>query len=306
MTEIRTTETSEDDATTSRRSLFAGALGAAAVAGAAGALLAPKAAEAKLDSSKSKLHEVLARGVLRVGTGSTNPPWHFEDDSGKLVGMDIDMARLIAKSLFDDPNKVEFVIQGSDARIPSLVTDKVDVICQWMTVTAGRAQQVEFTIPYYREGVGILVMADNKKYKKFDDLLKAGNGITVGAMQNVFIEEWIHKGLPQAKVDQFESPDATLQALNAGRIDAYLGDQSAIRWLMNQFPGRYVDSGYGWLPNSYASAVRQGDPVWLNWVNTVYKEALMGVDFDLMKESYKKWFGIDLPTPKVGFPGEFA
>lgn len=304
MTENRTT--TEDETTTSRRNLFAGALGTAVVAGAAGALLAPKAAEAKIDSSKSKLHEVLARGVLRVGTGSTNPPWHFEDDSGKLVGMDIDMARLIAKSLFDDPNKIEFVVQGSDARIPSLVTDKVDVICQWMTVTAGRAQQVEFTIPYYREGVGVLVMAGNAKFKKFDDLLKAGSGITVGAMQNVFIEDWIHKGLPQSKVDQFESPDATLQALNAGRIDAYLGDQSAIRWLMNQFPGRYVDSGYGWLPNSYASAVRPGDPVWLNWVNTVYKEALMGVDFDFMKESYKKWFGIDLPTPKVGFPGEFA
>ncbi len=304
MTDDRTT-TTEDETATSRRNLFVGALGTAVVAGAPGAMLQPKPAEAKLDSGKSKLQEVLSRGVLRVGTGSTNPPWHFEDDTGKLVGMDIDMARLIAKNLFDDPEKIEFVIQGSDARIPSLITDKVDVICQWMTITAGRAQQVEFTIPYYREGVGLLIMADNPKYKKFDDLLKAGSGVTVGAMQNVFIEDWIHKGLPEAKVDQFDSPDSTLQALNAGRVDTYLGDQSAIRWLMNQFPGRYVDAGYGWLPNSYASAVKPGDPVWLNWVNTVYKEALMGVDFDIMKASYKKWFGIDVATPKVGFPTEF-
>jgi len=41
-------------------------------------------------------------------------------------------------------------------------------------------------------------------------------------------------------------------------------------------------------------------------VNTVYKEAMMGVDFDYFAASYKKWFGIDLPTPKVGFPTEFA
>ncbi|MEQ8397938.1 transporter substrate-binding domain-containing protein [Thalassobaculum sp.] len=303
MTDKTTKTTEAEEATTSRRNLFAGALGTAVVAGAV--LGTSKTAQATVDSSKSKLQQVLSRGVLRVGTGSTNPPWHFEDDTGKLVGMDIDMARLIAKSLFDDPEKIEFVIQGSDARIPSLITDKVDVICQWMTITAGRAQQVEFTVPYYREGVGLLVMADNPKYKKFDDLLKAGDGITVGAMQNVFIEDWIHKGLPKAKVDQFDSPDSTLQALNAGRVDAYLGDQSAIRWLMNQFPGRYADSGYGWLPNSYASAVRPGDPVWLNWVNTVYREALMGVDFDTMKASYKKWFGIDVATPKVGFPSEF-
>lgn len=227
------------------------------------------------DNSKSKLYEVLKRGKLIVGTGSTNPPWHFEDRSGKLVGMDIDLARLIAKSLFDDYDKVEFVIQGSDARIPSLVTNKVDVVVQWMTITPGRAQQVEFTIPYYREGVGVMLMA-NGKYKQFSELKAAGKGIKIGAMQNVFIEEWVKKGLPEASVDQFDSPDSVLQALNARRIDGYLADQSAMRWLMQQFPNRYTDAGYGWMPNSYASAVRPGDPIWLNWVNTVYKEAMMG------------------------------
>ncbi|MDR4168272.1 ABC transporter substrate-binding protein, partial [Bacillus paranthracis] len=73
-----------------------------------------------------------------------------------------------------------------------------------------------------------------------------------------------------------------------------------------QTPGRFVDAGYGWMPNSYASAVKPGDPVWLNWVNTVYKEAMMGVDFDYFAATYKKWFGIELPTPKIGYPNEFA
>jgi len=296
--------------TVSRRSVFqlsAGAAGVAAAAGlVGGAALGPKAAMAQTqDNSKSKLYEVLKRGKLIVGTGSTNPPWHFEDRGGKLVGMDIDLARLIAKSLFDDYDKVEFVIQGSDARIPSLVTNKVDIVVQWMTVTPGRAQQVEFTIPYYREGVGVMLMA-NGKYKQFSELKAAGKGIKIGAMQNVFIEEWVKKGLPDATVEQFDSPDSVLQALNARRVDGYLADQSAMRWLMQQFPNRYADAGYGWMPNSYASAVRPGDPIWLNWVNTVYKEAMMGVDFDYFAASYKKWFGIDLPTPKVGFPQEFA
>ncbi len=291
----------------SRRALVSAGAAVGTIAGAAASLLLPAQAQAQLvDVSKSKLHQVLDRGHLIVGTGSTNPPWHFEDDTGKLVGMDIDLAHLLAKNLFDDPEKVEFVLQGSDARIPSLITDKVDVICQWMTVTPGRAQQVEFTIPYYREGIGLLLMADNGKFKTFDDLLKAGSNVTVGAMQNVFIEDWIHAGLPKAKVDQFDSPDSTLQALNAGRVDAYQADQSAMRWLMAQTPGRYLDAGYGWMPNSYASAVKPGDQVWLNWVNTVYKEGMMGVDFATFQASYKKWFGIDLATPKVGFPAEFS
>jgi polar amino acid transport system substrate-binding protein len=249
---------------------------------------------------------VLSRGRLIVGTGSTNPPWHFEDDTGQLQGMDIDLARLLARNLFEDESKVEFVLQGSDARIPSLITDKVDVVVQWMTITPGRAQQVEFTIPYYREGVGLLLMADNDKFADFAALKAAGASVTVGAMQNVFIEDWVHRALPEARVDQFDAPDTTLQALNARRVDAYLADQSAIRWIMQQTPGRFKDAGYGWMPNSYASAVKPGDPIWLNWVNTVYKEAMMGVDFDYFAASYRKWFGIELETPKVGFPTEFA
>ncbi|MBC9178027.1 transporter substrate-binding domain-containing protein [Pseudoroseomonas ludipueritiae] len=294
----------KDEAGLVRRGLFGlSAVGAAAGAGLG--LLAPAGATAQT-LGKSRLQMIKERGRLLVGTGSTNPPWHFEDANGQLQGMDIDLARLLAKNLFDDPTKVEFVLQGSDARIPSLITDKVDIVVQWMTVTAGRAQQVEFTIPYYREGVSLLLLARGGKYKSFDEMKSAGASVTVGGMQNVFLEEWVHKALPQARVDAFESPDATLQALNARRVDAYMADQSAGRWLMQQAPGRFIDAGYGWMPNSYASAVKPGDPVWLNWVNTVYKEAMMGVDFDYFAASYKKWFGIELPTPKIGFPTEFA
>ncbi|WP_163822864.1 transporter substrate-binding domain-containing protein, partial [Pseudomonas viridiflava] len=90
----------------------------------------------------SKLDAVLKRGNLVVGTGSTNAPWHFQGADGKLQGFDIDIGRIIAKGLFNDPSKVEFVVQSSDARIPNLLTDKVDISCQFITVTASRAQQV--------------------------------------------------------------------------------------------------------------------------------------------------------------------
>jgi len=77
-------------------------------------------------AGQSKLQEVLNRKVLIVGTGSTNPPWHFEDAQGNLIGMDIDLARLVAKGLFEDAKKVQFVREAPDARIPNLVTNKVD------------------------------------------------------------------------------------------------------------------------------------------------------------------------------------
>ena len=67
---------------------------------------------------QNRLPTILDRGHIIVGTGSTNPPWHFKDDAGTLIGYDVDMGHLLAKAIFDDPSKVEYVIQSSDSRIP--------------------------------------------------------------------------------------------------------------------------------------------------------------------------------------------
>lgn len=251
-----------------------------------------------------KLQDVLDRGYLIAGSGSTNAPWHFKDENNDLVGFDIDMLRMIAKGLFDDPTKVEFVNQSGDARIPNLATDKVDVACQFMTVTAGRAQQVEFTIPYYREGVGLMLMA-NGDYKSHEELLAAGDDVTVSVLQNVYAEEMVHAALPEANVDQYESVDLMYQALNSGRSAAAATDQSSLSWFMAQNPDRYLDAGYGWNPQSYSCAVKPGDQRWLNFVNSVLHEAMTGVEFNTYAASFKQWFGAELSPPQIGFPVEF-
>jgi polar amino acid transport system substrate-binding protein len=246
----------------------------------------------------------LDRGRLIAGSGSTNAPWHFKDAENNLVGFDIDMLKLVAKGLFDDPNAIEFVNQSGDARIPNLVTDKVDITCQFMTVTAGRAQLAEFTHPYYREGVGLMLL-DGGDYANHAALFAGGNDVTISALQNVYAEEMVHAALPEAKVDQYDSVDLMYQALNSGRSDAAATDQSSLSWFMAQNPGRYSDSGYGWNPQSYSCAVKPGDQRWLNFVNSVLHEAMTGVEFGTYAASYKQWFGADLTPPQIGFPIEF-
>jgi polar amino acid transport system substrate-binding protein len=270
----------------------------------AAAALTAIAAPAAMAQEKSLLDDVLARGKLIVGTGSTNAPWHFKDEQGNLVGFDIDIAKMIATGLFKDPTKIEFVEQSSDARIPNVTTGKVDITCQFMTVTAERAQQVAVTIPYYREGVGLLLKSDGK-YKSFDELKKAGSGAVISVLQNVYAEDMVHAALPEAKVDQYESVDLMYQALDSGQADGAATDQSSVQWLVVQQPGKYVDSGYGWGPQSYSCAVKRGDQQWLNFVNTVLHEAMTGVDFPTYQASFKKWFGVDLPVPAIGFPVEY-
>ena len=50
----------------------------------------------------------------------------YIDDSGNLVGLEIDMAHAIAKDLLGDPNKVEFVVLQSDGRFPAALSGKID------------------------------------------------------------------------------------------------------------------------------------------------------------------------------------
>ena len=107
---------------------------AAGVGSLTGGVLSPQQAYAQAQPS-STLRTVLDRKKLIVGTGSTNAPWHFEDEKGQLTGMDIAMGRILAAGLFDDPNKVEFVKQDPSARIPNITTGKVDIVIQFMTIS---------------------------------------------------------------------------------------------------------------------------------------------------------------------------
>jgi polar amino acid transport system substrate-binding protein len=289
---------------TSRRNfLKSSAFGVSA--GLAGSLLLNRAAPVQAqDPGASKLYEVINRGTLIVGTGSTNPPWHFEDENGNLVGFDIEIARLLAKGLFDDPTKVEFVREASDARIPNLQTGQVDVVVQFMTVTAQRAQVVEFSIPYYREGVGTLLLADSP-HNGAQELAAAGSA-KISVLQNVYAEDLVHAAIPGAEVMQFDSQANVIQALDSGRVDAAAIDESTVRWLVRQSPDKYKAGNYGWSPQSYSVAVRPGDSIWLNFINTTLHEAMTGVEFDAYNAAFEQFFGVKLSPPPVGFPVEFG
>jgi polar amino acid transport system substrate-binding protein len=282
-----------------------GGLGAAAGvlsglgAGAAG-LLSPAQAYAQATPT-SLLRTVLDRKKLIVGTGSTNAPWHFEDEKGQLVGMDIAMARILSQGLFDDPAKVEFVKQDPASRIPNITTGKVDIVIQFMTVTAQRAQLVAFTRPYYLEGVALLISVKGK-HKNYKALQAAGKSARVSVLQNVYADQIVHAALPQAQVMQLDTQANAIQAVDSGRADAAAIDLSTVRWLVKRNPNAYLDSGYSYYPQIYSAAVRHGDPDWLNWVNTAFTVAMFATEGELYDKGLEDYFGEKPPVRKPGFP----
>jgi polar amino acid transport system substrate-binding protein len=287
----------------------------AALSGAIGVGLATRNSVLAVDSvNDSILKKVQDRGKVIVGTGATNPPWHFEDESGKLVGMDIDMAKELAIGIFgieEDPlanddehvrGLVELVVQEANARIPNLLADKIDIAIQFMTVTVNRATQVEFTIPYYREATTFLLPPD-APYSSIEEM--QGQGLTIAVLQNVGVEDSTKAVIPDAKVDQYPSIADAIAAMDSGRADAAGVDLSSGKWFASTTPGKYkFTDGYNAM--TYAAAVKPGDQIWLNFVNSSFHEAMVGLNHKRYRASFKQWFGEDLPLPTVGYPLEFS
>ena len=255
-----------------RRDFLKLSMGGIAIAGAAASIVAVSGKQAAAQSaSDSVLRTIIDRGHLIVGTGSTNAPWHFENDAGELVGMDITMGRILAKGLFDDATKVEFVKQDPAQRVPNVVTGKVDISIQFMTMSSQRAQLINFSRPYYVEGVALLTRPDADN-KTFDKLLAGGSATRVSILQNVDAESGVHKVLPDAQVMQIDTQANVLQALEAKRVDAAAVDLSTVRWLVSRDPNRYFDAGKTWNAMLYGAALKQGDLDWRSEERRVGKE----------------------------------
>ncbi len=281
-----------------RELLKLGGFGVAVAA--AGGLLSPGQAYAQARPD-SLLRTVLDRGRLVVGTGSTNAPWHFEDDKGQLTGMDITMARILAKGLFDDAAKVEFVKQDPAARIPNITTGKVDIVVQFMTISPARAQLVAFSRPYYVEGAALLT-APKGKLKTFKQLQAAGKTAKASVLQNVDADKLVHRALPQAQVMQLDTQANVIQALDSGRVDVAVVDLSTVRWLVKRDSSKYVDAGHSYNSMLYGAAMRQGDADWLQWVNTTFTVAMYGHQNDIYDAALDEFFGVKPPDRKPGFP----
>ena len=276
------------------------AAGLATLGASAASLLSPARAYAQAKSD-SLLRTVLDRGKLLVGTGSTNAPWHFEDDKGQLTGMDITMARVMAKGLFDDPAKVEFVKQDPAARIPNITTGKVDVVIQFMTISPARAQLVAFSRPYYVEGAALLT-APKGKLKTYKQLQAAGKAAKASVLQNVDADKLVQQALPQAQVMQLDTQANVIQALESGRVDVAVVDLSTVRWLVKRGGDKYVDAGHSYRSMLYGAAMRQGDPDWLGWVNTCFTVAMYGHQNEIYDAALEEFFGVKPPDRKPGFP----
>jgi polar amino acid transport system substrate-binding protein len=250
----------------------------------AGFLLATSAFSADINlAKKSHVEQIIARGELRVGFESGYVPFEMTDKKGNFIGFDMDFGRRLAKSM-----GVKFVPVNTawDGIIPSLMTNKFDIIMGGMTITQERNLKVNFADPYIVVGQTILL---NKKLKdrviSYKDLNNPKYIVT--SRMGTTGEQAIKKYIPKATYKGFESEaEAGLEVIN-GKADALVYDLPFCGFLYgSQGKGKTIFLSDPFTFEPLAWAINKGDPDFLNYLNNFLRQTKGDGFYDQL---YKKW-----------------
>ena len=235
------------------------------------------------------LKKVLQAGQLVLGLDTEFPPMGFIDETGEIVGFDIDVAREVCSRL-----GVTLVPKGIDwdHKEEELNSGAIDCIWNGMSVTPERAAAMNLSEPYMNNEQIFVVLGDSD-VKEMQDLIGRRVGVQVGSTSQEALEA--SALYADVVVVASETHQENVRKLKEGEVDAILVDSVAAFYSVFS-----SDQLYYILPESlgqeeYAIGFRKGDQALRDRVQEIIGD--MKADGTLGQIS-KKWFGSDITIVK--------
>lgn len=163
--------------------------------------------------------EITARGVWRVGLDPSFPPFEHISPQGELEGLDVDLARAIARQW---EVKVAFVTLGYDGLIEAVQSRKVHAAISAIPYDSLLTQDVRFSDPYFDAGWR-LVVPRAASAQTPDDLTTAAVAVEWGTEGHVWAKR-LQRKFPQMRLVLRLSPSEVVDAVLAGEADAAVVD----------------------------------------------------------------------------------
>lgn len=209
------------------------------------------------------LEEIKESGKIVIGVFSDKKPFGYVDSNGDFQGYDVYFGNRLAKDLNVE---VEYVPVEAASRVEYLVSAKVDIILANFTVTAERAEQVDFALPYMKVALGI-VSPESALITAPEQL----NGKTLIISKGTTAETYFTENYPDVKLLKFDQYSEAYNALLDGRGDALSTDNTEVlAWaLENKGYSVGVDS-LGSI-DTIAPAVQKGNTELLEFINEEIK-----------------------------------
>lgn len=173
-------------------------------------------------SDAAELSEIQARGHVVVAVREHWRPLSYRNEARELVGLEIDMARQLAATIFSDPDAVRFEVVANQDRIPAVLADRADMAIAGLTITPERTRLVNFSLPYYLDGAGFLVR--DSQLRRLADLQRR----RIGLLQGSSLIPTVRYVLPGAQLVPVSSYQEADRQLLGGQVDAFAGDVSVL------------------------------------------------------------------------------
>lgn len=213
------------------------------------------------------VQQVSASGQpLIVGMELSYPPFEMIDREGDPAGISVEIAKALANYL-GRPIRIDNI--PFLGLIPSLKTDKIDLIISSMTITAERSEAIDFSDPYLVTGLCLLV-SRKSTLKSIKDADQPGKVIVVkwGTSGQLYALEH----LKAAKVIVLDKEASCVLEVVQGKADAFIYDQFSIytNWQKN------LDTTYALLipfqEEKWGIGVKKGKTELLQQINAFIKK----------------------------------
>lgn len=221
---------------------------------------------------------------LIMGLDDTFAPMGFRDETGSLVGFDIDLANEVAKRM---DLTIEFQPIDWSMKENELNAGNIDFIWNGYSITPARQEEVAFSKPYLENSMIIVTLADSDIKTKAD---LDGRNVAVQAESSALdaINAEPEVAASFGDLAEFSTNNEAFMDLEAGRSEALVVDEVLARYYMKQNgEEKYsvLEEDFG--DEEYGIGVRKEDTELLEKLDEALDEMKADGKY---KEIYSKWF----------------
>lgn len=186
----------------------------------------------------AELREIRQRGYLVIAIKENIRPLGFRDPSGKLQGLEIDIAQRLAQELLGQEVGQESAtrlqaVENRD-RLQAVESGKVDLAIAKVTRTPSRERIVNFSIPYYIDGVGFITR--DPAIQSLRDLTRR----TIVLLKGSSTISQVRFLYPNAQLIGVDSYQQAQELLESGKAAAFAGDTTVLTGWQQEFPSYRV------------------------------------------------------------------
>ena len=258
-----------------------------------GALLFAPLDKVSAHEQEGTLDKILRTGEFVIGYRSDASPLSYDNADKQPSGYSVDLCRRIAAAIKSHLGKsdieTKFVVISSEDRISAVKSGKIDIECGSTTITMTRQKEVDFTLPTFVTGGGVLSLSESG-IQGMSDLSGKKVGVVASTTTVAQLESYLETNLIDAETVIVADRKEGMSRLNNGSIDAFASDQIVLigQVIEALSPKRYSLANEAFSYEPYGLVVRRDDADFRLVVNAALSKLYRsGQNIQI----YNKWIG---------------